>query len=1030
MNYPILKILCGLLLFPILLFGQERETNFHHLTEAEGLSNNQVFYSIQDKQGFIWLATKSGLCRYDGYTFRNFTVEDNIARNDIRKVFLDSQNRLWILTRRQISLYKNGTFSSPGSSYKYIRDGRMLDVLEDSSQTIWFSSPRLISYIDSAGKHEQVRLPSKTLRARPRLLFVSPNNELYTLYDNTIYVIRDKEISHHIPLSYLNQNQAFTSTAIRLSNGKILYSSVQGLIQLNPKNAEEVVFCEFPEDFTAAGITQLFQDKDGDIWVSHLEKGILKIKHEAGKIYTESLLPGTGINHMMEDAEGDLWFSTQNKGVFLLSRNALQMRKTQTKLKHGLENIGFSMERSFKDLDSYGTGNLHLTEEKNIIEIGVQGTHFQLIRESEAPFSRNESIEDLIMISDNQALVRSSSRLFLYEAGTWQELFGISEPQVISRGPNNSLLITYDLDKTIRMELADLNMLLDSDGAYERVVRLQKERGLIPITEGIRITQEDSQGIIWGVWINGLYKIVNGEKISYPKDESIFNADIFDLKATNDSLIWIASNGSGLIAIKDEKLSVLDREKGMQGLVCNSLYPDPESGHIWVGTQTGLGRISDYNFARDTFTIKWFNEKDGLHSNVIKKVHKFGDHLWIAGEKGLSLIDDKKIQEESYAPPVYISKVEVDNTEQDLANEYKFAHDNNNVVIHFTGISYRNLGKLTFEYKLNDRDWTKVQSNPIRFESLHSGFYNFQVRAKSRGGMISDTPAAISFEILPAYYETWWFRFALVIGLGFLLMGLLRYFYSERQRIILEDTVDEKTYELNLKIEELHRSNQDLKQFAYVASHDLKTPLRTVIGHLQLLKIRMGGKLDKDGERAMNFAVDSSKSMYEMINHLLDYSRLGKESLEFEVFNLSDILAELEKSLHSAIKESNASIQYESFPDFIGVPTQWKILFQNLIENALKFNESDQPVVKISYRDSPDFWILSIRDNGIGIKEEYQPKIFDLFQRLHTHEYPGSGIGLAKCKRIVELHGGSIWIDSVEGEGTDFQFTIAKRIEK
>jgi len=322
-----------------------------------------------------------------------------------------------------------------------------------------------------------------------------------------------------------------------------------------------------------------------------------------------------------------------------------------------------------------------------------------------------------------------------------------------------------------------------------------------------------------------------------------------------------------------------------------------------------------------------------------------------------------------------------------------------------------------------------INSNPLRFESLKTGKYEVQIKAISRDGLESEKPLSFNFEVAPQFYETWWFIGLLIFTFAALGLGLIRYLYSERQRIILEDTVEEKTYELNLKIEELHRSNQDLKQFAYVASHDLKTPLRTVIGHLQLLKRKLGSGLDKDEEKAMNFAVESSKGMYEMINHLLDYSRLGRESLEFESFNLGDILAELKKSLMSVIEERNAEIHFDAFPNFIGVPAQWKILFQNLIENAIKFNESGSPQVVISYKDSPDFWILSVKDNGIGIKEEYQPKIFDLFQRLHSTEYPGSGIGLAKCKRIVELHGGSIWIDSVEGEGTDFQFTVSKRLE-
>ncbi|MEO0469414.1 MAG: ATP-binding protein [Bacteroidota bacterium] len=291
----------------------------------------------------------------------------------------------------------------------------------------------------------------------------------------------------------------------------------------------------------------------------------------------------------------------------------------------------------------------------------------------------------------------------------------------------------------------------------------------------------------------------------------------------------------------------------------------------------------------------------------------------------------------------------------------------------------------------------------------------------------SSSPKSIGFEIRPEFYRTWWF--VSLVGLAFLIVLLVffRYLYAERQRMELEIRVDEKTFELQQKVAELHRTNEDLERFAYVASHDLKTPLRTVISHLQLLERQYKGDLDHGAMEYIDFAVGSSRRMYDMINDLLAYAKVGRDQAAMEPVPLQKIIKLVEKSLSSALQERNAQIRYDDLPVITGIRSQWQTLFQNLIENGVKFNRSESPQIDIQAKESPTYWLISVRDNGIGIDEEYQHKIFEIFQRLYTDaEFPGTGIGLAICKRIVEAHNGSIWIESKVGEGTTFYFTIEK----
>ena len=223
---------------------------------------------------------------------------------------------------------------------------------------------------------------------------------------------------------------------------------------------------------------------------------------------------------------------------------------------------------------------------------------------------------------------------------------------------------------------------------------------------------------------------------------------------------------------------------------------------------------------------------------------------------------------------------------------------------------------------------------------------------------------------------------------------------------------------------DLKRSNQELEQFAYVASHDLQEPLRAVTSYTQLLAQRYQGNLDAKADKYINHIVDGASRMQQLINDLLAYSRLGTRAQEFQVADCNAAVAQSLCNLEIAIAETKAIITYESLPTVMADEFQLVQLFQNLIGNAIKFCQ-DVPIIHISAIIQDNEWLFSVRDNGIGIDSEYADRIFVIFGRLHSRrEYLGTGIGLAMCKRIVERHSGRIWVESQSGEGATFYFTI------
>jgi PAS domain S-box-containing protein len=247
----------------------------------------------------------------------------------------------------------------------------------------------------------------------------------------------------------------------------------------------------------------------------------------------------------------------------------------------------------------------------------------------------------------------------------------------------------------------------------------------------------------------------------------------------------------------------------------------------------------------------------------------------------------------------------------------------------------------------------------------------------------------------------------------------------KKHRDHLEEMVNERTVELDNAVTDLKRSNQELEQFAYVASHDLQEPLRMVSSYTQLLERRYKDQLDQDAKDFIFFAVDGANRMQRLINDLLDYSRVTTKGKPFLKLDLASVLGQAIANLQKKIQETGAMIVNDDLPFAYGDEVQLVRVFQNLLDNALKFTGTDPPRINVTAKTTDDNILISISDNGIGIDKVYAERVFTIFQRLHNKiEYPGTGIGLAICKRIIERHGGKIWFESEPGKGTTFCFTL------
>jgi signal transduction histidine kinase len=265
------------------------------------------------------------------------------------------------------------------------------------------------------------------------------------------------------------------------------------------------------------------------------------------------------------------------------------------------------------------------------------------------------------------------------------------------------------------------------------------------------------------------------------------------------------------------------------------------------------------------------------------------------------------------------------------------------------------------------------------------------------------------------------------------ILSKLKKEYGKRMKLIdeLRDSLSElkrTKEELEQKSQDLARSNIDLQQFAYAASHDLKEPLRGVEGFTKLLARRYKGRLDENADEFIQFILEGVQRMQTLIKDLLAYSQIGTQGMHLQLMESESAVAQALSNLQTAIDEKGAVITHNALPKVTADPSQLSRLFQNLIGNAIKFHGDKAPEVHVSAERKGGNWLFSVHDNGIGIDRSSADRIFVIFQRLHTKkEYEGTGIGLAICKRIVERHGGSIWVESEPGTGSTFYFTIPER---
>jgi len=1022
----------------------------NHEDNSNSIPDNYVNAVIEDHNGNIWAATWGGLSMLDRKLnrFTNFITDDknsnSLSSNLVNTVLEDRDHKIWIGTDdKGLDMYDPVTnkfthYQFTNGNRQGISGNHVANIIEDSRGYIWIATDKGLNLFDK-----------KTQSFTHYLHDAKDNKSIST---NDIYWLLED-----------SRNNLWVGT-----NGG-------GLNLLNRETGE---FKHFKNDkrnrnsISEDIVYSLGEDKDGNIWIGTESKGISIYHPGTGNFENygsdeldDVSLSSNSIYAIVKDKNNNMWLGSFSGGVNVMRVDMNQFAHYRhSSLPNSLsDNQVLSIFQDSKNRIWIGTANGLNQFDKN------SGSFTRYLHQD----GNNNSICGNYVLSIYED---SNGNIWI---GTWNNGITIYNPEQNtyrhlrlepanknSLSSNNVWRMMEDREKNIWIATygGGLDMYNPTTNTFTSYnYDILKPEGIS--SNRVTCIWQDETGNIWvGTDGGGLNMLdIRMQKFThYVKNKTtkgISSNTINGIFADGNNALWLAtSNGLCHLDLTTKQFKTFTSKDGLPD---NKLFGILNDGHgyLWISTNTGLCKFHPKNN-----TVANFDVTDGLQSTEFRDDAYFklsSGEMLFGGINGFNLFYPDSIKKEEYDFPlvftnfqIFNKDVQVDNKTKDApltqdissAKSITLSYDESVFSFEFASLNYAAASKMQYAYMMEgfDKDWNFIGSkNTATYTNLNPGHYTFKIKSLNSKGNWSAAVTSIEINILPPFWLTWWFQLLVILSL--MAAGILFYWFRVHsikvQKQKLQQLVAEQTMQLKQSAIEEHKArkdaeefnqllqkkNEELEQFVYIASHDLQEPLRTTTSFIELLKKKYQNELDENANKYFDFIVDASSRMKTLITDLLDYSRLGATK-EWTQVDANLVLDNVLADLGDAIKNAQAEVLSEQLPVFTGHQVEIKQLFQNLLSNAIKFRKKEiAPRIHISASDERTHWKFAIRDNGIGIDPQYKEKIFLIFQRLHSKsEFEGSGIGLAHCKKIVELHGGSIWLDSVPGQGTTFYFTIKK----
>jgi len=1030
-----------LLIASPLLYGQPYY--FRHFQVENGLSNNAVICSLQDKKGFLWFGTKDGLDRFDGYSFKIFRSDPDdsgsIGSNFIHCLYEDPNGVLWVGTEK--GLYRHDDTTESFSVLPETSNGQIRDILMDREGTLWFISGLTLCRYVPAKKNityyniNQYFEATSLCRSSDGELWISTRSGSLKRYhppDNTFI---DHDLFTHSP----STPNKWIEKIYGATNGRILVgTSIHGAKIFDIQSATYKDFLTWNPDKTTLFARNFVQTSEDEYWIA-TESGIYiyNIKNgtftNLGKKYNDPYsISDNAVYTFCRDKEGGIWAGTYFGGVNYYPKPCNSFKKIFAK--SGENSLsGYVVREIHQDAD----GNLWIgTEDAGLNRLNTKTGLFTHFLPTGAKGSISYTNIHGLLVHGNELWIGTFEHgLDVMNISTGKVTRHYSEGQGQHSLKSNFIYCLY--------ETGDGTILVGTTRGAYIFDRLHNNFSLLPgtsVNNWCSSLLQDGNGIIWaGTYGNGLlwydtrtkktgsfrYEARNRNSLSSDRVNSLFE--------DSNKELWIATEG-GLCKFQPAA-NDFKRYTTRDGLPTNfilSLLEDDKK-NLWISTSKGLVCFNPATEQLNTYT-----KDNGLLNDQFNFSSAYKDpkgRMYFGSVKGLICFHPDEFIKNSFVPPVYITGFQVDNKELPIANKGSVLkkslpytdklildHNQSTFSIDFASLSYTAPEMAEYAYKMEglDQNWTYLKTNrKAYFTGLAPGNYIFKVKASNSSRVWNGKETMLSIQILPPWWASTPAYFMYTLAVLLIIYYLIRNYHRR-----VEEKNKRKIEHLEIaKEKEIFQAK--IEFFTNVA-HEIRTPLTLIKGPLEKVMRKAGPEIT-DSLRIME---RNTNRLIDLTNQLLDFrqTEIRGFSLNFIKANISELLEETYISFKPLAEQKNLSIgiSQPSLPLFASVDIDaFNKILTNLFSNAVKYGEKKVAVTLLPFRETDPFFTIEIKNDGYLIPYDMKDKIFEPFFRLkETEKQKGTGIGLALSLSLTQLHKGILTLKKPDNDLNTFSLTM------
>lgn len=1083
-----------LLLFHTTAFSQQRNIKFSHIGTEEGLSQGNVLCILQDSRGFMWFGTRGGLNKYDGYNFTVYTKpgrnKNDISSNTIMALAEDASGNLWMATlgaglrmfdRQKDKIVDFNVADAPTS---------VADLTIDSQGNLWLATGAGLSLFDREHKkfiyytHRPDDPASISSDHVNRILEDSDHNLWVSTIDGLNLFDRKNKTFARFQHDEKNEKSLSGRSAgfIFEDSKKRLWVASDGLNQVNKRTGDFKRFKKqagknsLPHNY----VITLSEDAKGYLWIGTQNGGLSILDPETETFHnyefeatSNTSLSDNSIYSLYRDKKDNMWIGTFSHGLNIVSIDQNKfIHYTANESNNSLSNnsvLSF-FEDSLNNLwISTDGGGINYFDRKN-----KTFTHYKHREGDKNSLCGNYVLK---VIEDSKGNVWAGTwadgvTVFNRQKNTFKH-FKHDPEDDNSLSSNNILTIYEDSEKNIWIGAfsGGLNLYNPETNNFTRYTAIKDLASGFTNYSGINAILEDSKGNFW-VGSDGLGLCLLDKKSKsfsrhfYDENENSISSDnVLAIFEDSRKRLWIGTRGGlDLFDAEKEQFTSFHGKDGLPGEQVPGILEDTH-GNLWLSTSNG---ISKFNTNNKTFTN--FGVSDGLQSKEFTRnafCKSRTGAMYFGGPNGFNEFFPDSIKSKLYDPPIVLTDFQLFNKPVKISGNagddsplqkhisetksIKLSHKASVISFSFASLNYTSPEKKQYAYMMEgfDHDWQYVgTAHTATYTNLDGGEYTFRVKGLNNQGEWSAKTVDLALTVTPPFWITWWFRLLVItFSIGcFTAFFLIRMDIVKKQKKILELKVEARTRELARSTEEERKARKEAEQankaksiFLATMSHEIRTPMNGVIGMASLLRET---PLNDEQIEYTEIIRSSGESLLTVINDILDFSKIESGNMELDMEDV-DLRTCIEEVFDVFARRASAigldllyMIEHNVPGTIIGDRSRLRQVLINLVGNAIKFTSQGEIFVGVSVANNQNNKLeleFKVRDTGIGIPDDKLERLFKAFTQVDsstTRKYGGTGLGLVISKKLVELMGGRINVQSEDGTGTTFTFTISTSASK